>query len=527
MIRVFSLFALVGAAALGQDKPGTTARPSLSGAELIDSHIEAKWKANGIKPAKAAEDYEFLRRAWLDICGVIPPADEVARYLKDDRKNKESMLVDTLIATERYAEYFAEFWEAILIGYDYGVKNDSKDALYYWLRDEAFSKNLPYDEMVRRLINSKGSNQTQGNTVFLWRQLRNGGGVVEITGKIARSFMGTQIQCAQCHDHPFDRYTQEDFYGVASFFTRVRPKKVQPQNQQDQEFELYEDARGEITIPEAKDRKPVPPKFLDGAVPTKDEPRRQAFGRILTRKENLQFAMSAVNRYWGHFFGRGIVHPVEEFNDKNKPSHPELLKELAQDFIDHKYDLKWLVRTIATSKTYQLSSSMSKKDAPDPKFFACAPVRMMTPEQLFNSLMEATGAEDLFRLQEKKTGGFNEVRGQKTQILRQFRFTFGDDESTDIADFAGTIPQALLFLNGELMQRGVTQQNGRLDLILRTRKNLGERLDLMFMSALGRHPNNKDLQRFVPFIQKKNEDRVAFEDVYWTLLNTTEFMFIH
>ena len=527
-IAAVVLLSLVSSAAARQDAPGSTqSQPTLSGSALIDSHIEAKWKANGVKPARAAEDWEFLRRAWLDICGVIPPADVVYRYLRDPKRDKQARIVDEMLESPRYAEYWAEFWEAILIGYDYGVKNDSRDSLYYWLRDEAFAKNLAYDEVARRLVDSAGSNQKKGNAVFMWRLLRNGGGNVEVTTKVARAFMGTQIQCAQCHDHPFDKWTQEDFYGVAAFFARVRQKKVLPQNNQDQEYEVYEGRDGDVRIPDSKDRRPVPPKSLDALAPAKDEARRAAFARIMTRPENLQFARAVVNRYWGHFFGRGIVHPVEEFNNRNKPTHPELLDALAQDFIAHKYDLKWLVRAIANSRAYGLSSSMSKKEMPDPKFYAVAPVRTMSPEQLFNSLMEATGGEDLFKLAEKKQGGIDTVRGQKTQILRAFRFTFGDDESTDIVDFAGTVPQALMMLNGDIMTRGVTQQNGRLDLILRTRPKLADRLDLMFTSVLGRRPSARDYERFAGHLMARNQDRAAFEDVYWVLLNSSEFMFIH
>jgi hypothetical protein len=524
MTRALAALLLLAGAARPQDaKP---AKP-LSGSALIDHHVQAKWAAAGVKPSRPAEDREFLRRAHLDLCGVIPPADLVYRFLKDDARDKRAKIVDELLESDRYAEYWAEYWEAILLGYDYGVKSESLDTMYAWLRDSVFRRNLPYDEMARRIIAANGSNQKAGEVNLLYRFLRNGGGTVEITTKVARVFMGTQIQCAQCHDHPFDRWTQDDFYGVAAFFARVRNRKVKPEDDRDREFEIFESPRGEVNFPDPKDRRVVPPKFLDGLEPAKEETRRAAFARILTRRENLQFARALVNRYWGHFFGRGMVHPVEEFNDRNRPSHPELLDALARDFIDHGYDLKWLIRALVNSKPYQLSSVKPSKEPPDEKLFAMAQVRTMTPEQFFASMIEATGVEDLFRLQARRQGQAEQVRQAKLNMLRGYRFVFGDDESTDIVDFAGTIPQALAVMNGDSTNRNMIQQNARLDLILRTRKNLGERLDLLFVSILGRHPTNADLQRFVPYLQSKKEERAAFEDVAWVLLNSSEFMFIH
>jgi hypothetical protein len=491
--------------------------------DLIDGPISAAWAREGIRPAVPADDAAFLRRAHLDILGVIPPLDLVERFLADRRPDRRARLVDELLDHERYARNWAGIWDALLIGYDYGVKNDTADVLLEWLRTEVFARNLPLDEMFRRLVSASGIPQKEGPAVFPWKYLRSGG-TTELSVRVARVFLGAQIQCAQCHDHPWDRWTQEDFQGVNAFFIRLRQRKVKPGDPKDREILVFEAPQGEAFLGEGRARRAIPPRFLDGAVPGKEEARRAAFGRIASRPENLRFSRALVNRMWAHFFGRGLVHPVEEMNERNRPTHPELLDALAAEFAVRNFDPKWLIRTICASRAYQLSSRKPRGVQPShERLYPYALTRGMSPDELFDSLVEATGAEARLRVAAKGRS----LEAVRRDILRQFRFTFGDDENTDVVDFQGTIPQALLLLNGDLVQRSLVERDQRLDLILRSESDPARRIDLIFKSALSRPPTGRERQRYSGHVAKAHDDRKAYEDVFWTLLNSSEFLFSH
>ena len=522
-MRLFLAVPLLLLGAAPQDRLGP-----LDGANLIDAHVSAGWTREGLRPAPSADDPEFLRRVHLDILGVIPSLDLVTRFLADKRADRRARLVDELLKDERYGRNWAEIWEALLIGYDYGLKGDTGDALLEWLRTDVFAKNLPYNEMFRRLVSAGGVPQVDGAAAFPWRFLRGGGGAPELTTRVSRLFLGAQIQCAQCHDHPWDRWTQEDFHGVAAFFVRVRQRKLKPEDPRDKGVEIFDAPNGESQFGEGRSRRAVPPRFLDGELPGKNEPRRAAFARLASRPENPRFARALVNRYWGHFFGRGLVHPVEELNERNRPSHPELLDALAAGFVRSGHDLKWLIRAVVTSRAYQLSSRRPRGvHAPAPHHFSYALTRAMSPEELFNSLIEASGSEERLRAAAKRSGGGRTVEAVKREILRQFRFTFGDDENSDMVEFHGTIPQALLMLNGELVQRSLLERDQRLDLILRSETDPARRLELIFLSVLGRPPAGRERQRYGAHVAKLLDDRAAYEDVFWTLLNSSEFLFSH
>jgi len=496
------------------------------GADLIDALISGEWVRQGVRPAATAEDPEFLRRVHLDILGVIPPLDVARRFLEDRKPGKRERLVEELLADERYARNWAAIWEALLIGYDYGVKNESGDTLLEWLRAEVFAKNLPLDEMFRRLVSASGIPQKEGPAVFPWKFARQGG-PAEFSVRIARVFLGAQIQCAQCHDHPFDKWTQEDFQGVSAFFARLRVKKVKPDDPKDREVEIFDAPQGEAFLGEGKARRKVAPRFLDGGEPAPDEPRRAAFARLASRPGNLAFSRALVNRMWAHFFGRGLVHPVEEMNDRNRPSHPELLDGLAREFAAQGFDPKWLVRSICRSRTYQLSSRRPRAVQPaEERYFGHALTRAMSPDELFDSIVEATGSEGRLRAQAKNAPG-RTLETIRRDILRQFRFTFGDDENTDVVDFQGTVPQALMLLNGEMVQRGLVDRDHRLDLVFRTESDPSRRLELIFLSALARPPTGRERQRFTAHIAALHGERAAYEDVFWTLLNSSEFLFSH
>ncbi|MBI3858120.1 MAG: DUF1553 domain-containing protein [Planctomycetes bacterium] len=505
-------------AALAAAISATAQEPVSTGSALIDQQIFRTWKDAGIPNAGPSDDAEFLRRASLDILGLLPDPDETLAFLKETKADKRAAKIDQLLARPEYARAWAEVWEDILLGYDQQSRADSGQALNTWLRDEVFAKNMPYDKMVTALLSSNGINTECGPVNFLLKVARKDGmGGVSMASKASKLFMSTQIQCAQCHDHPFDRFTQEDFFGMVAFFARTKSKKVDAKDQKDKRVELYDDTKGEASFGEGKAKKNVGPRFLDEIDPPKDLPRREAFVKLMIRPENPLFARSVVNRYWARFFGRGIIEPVDDFSNRFKPSHPELLDRLSREFVSQGYDIAWLIRTIANSRSYQLSSR-KPENASAERFFSYADTRPLTPEQLCACLMGSLGLVD-----------GEGVAKNKADLLRQFRQRFGDEETADRGNFQGTIPQALMIMNGSMPNGEISRANNRLDKILKQFAGPEERLERIFLTVLCRMPSARERSTYLPYVKtaKPKKEKEPYEDVYWVLLNSSEFLFNH
>jgi uncharacterized protein DUF1549/uncharacterized protein DUF1553 len=483
----------------GQDTP-----PTLTGSALIDQQIAKVWAEAGVVHAGPSDDAEFLRRLSLDLVSLPPSPEETLEFIKDTNPGKRAAKVDQLLARPEYAHAWAELWESLLIGYDERRRTDSKHGLYTWLRDEVFAKNLPYDKMVAALLTATGVNTENGPVNFLIRV--NGGGSIAMASRLSRLFMSTQIQCAECHDHPFDRFTQEDFYGMVAFFARTRGRGVSRVGG-DGRFELFEVSKGEASFGAGKEKKTVAPRFLDETDPPKDVSRREAFARLLIRPENRLFAKAVVNRYWARFFGRGIIDPVDDFSNRFKPSHPELLDRLSKEFVAQGHDLAWLIRTIVNSKTYQLSSRKPENASAD-RFFSTAATRPLTPEQLHASLKAVLGLQN--------------GRG----LLQQLRQRFGDEEQADRGSYEGTIPQALMTMNGSTNGE-IGRANNCLDKILKQFPAPEERLKRIFLTVLCRLPSPHEAATYLPFVKAAGGNKEPYEDVVWVLLNSGEFLFNH
>jgi uncharacterized protein DUF1549/uncharacterized protein DUF1553 len=497
-------------------RPGAQ-ETTVTGSALIDQQISRTWVDAGLPNAGISDDAEFLRRLSLDLVGALPSPEETLEFLKDTKPGKRAGKIDQLLGRPEYAHTWAELWENLLIGYDDKTRTDSKKALYTWLRNEVFAKNLSYDKMVRALISSNGINTDIGPVNFLIRLTRkDGGGGVSMASKASKLFMSTQIQCAQCHDHPFDRFTQEDFYGMVAFFARTKAKKVDTtKDSKDTRYELYDDAKGEASYGEGKAKKNVNPRFLDEVDPPKEMSRREAFVHLLLRPENPLFAKSVVNRYWARFFGRGIIEPVDDFSNRFKPSHPELLDRLSKEFAAQGHDLAWLIRAIANSRTYQLSSR-KPENASAERYFSYADTRPLTPEQLIACLTDALGLVDGQGVAKDKGG-----------LLRQFRQRFGDEEMADRGVFQGTIPQALMIMNGAMPNGEIGRVNNRLDKILKQVAEPESRLDRIFLTVVCRLPSARERATYLPYVKSNGAKKEPYEDVFWVLLNSSEFLFNH
>ena len=557
------LAALVVPTGFAQD---TATQPKLSGSALIDHWIKAKWTEANLKPAARASEAEYLRRVYLDVVGQIPALDEAEKYLADKGYRKREALVDQLLKDDRYAEHWADVWSGIIVGFD--KDNRAQGARNQGTHDirEIFDKNTPMDEFARKVITVSGyvtegpgmmmmegdkEEKQVGLASYMVRQFREAGKDFPkaVAGKLTRAFMGVQIQCAQCHDHPFDKWTQEEFYGMASFFTEVRVRREQKDGK-GQGYHVEEVSRGPVgrkmdgpnlSIPDSKSG-PIKPSFIEtGKGSEQGTSRRATFAKYVTAPENVQFANMCVNRYWSHFFGTGIVNPVDDFNGKNKPSHPELMDELAKDFIAHKYDLHWLIKAITGSEAYNLTSRSAAKerDAQAEKLFALGRVRALAPEQILRSVIEAANLDEGPMMNRRELGGRAQMKGAKgagkseqTQRLimmltAQFRNTFEDDEGSEAVEFAGTIPSALLMMNSQIVAGGTTDRrfNGFADMLSK-HPTPEAKVKAIFLSCLSRTPSSGEASRWLSHVQTSTGNG-GYEDLMWTLLNTSEFLFNH
>jgi hypothetical protein len=557
------LAALVVSTGFAQD---TTSQPKLSGSALIDHWIKAKWTEANLKPSARASEAEYMRRVYLDVVGQIPALDEAEKYLADKSSGKRAALVDQLLKDDRYADHWADVWSGIIVGFD--KDNRAQGARNQGTHDirEIFDKNTSMDEFARKVITVTGyvtegpgmmmmegdkEEKPVGLASYMVRQFREAGRDFPkaVAGKLTRAFMGVQIQCAQCHDHPFDKWTQEEFYGMASFFTEVRVRREQKDGK-GLGYHVEEVQRGPVgkkmdgpnlSIPDSKSG-PIKPSFIETGKGT--EPgasRRATFAKYVTSPENLQFAKMCVNRYWSHFFGTGIVNPVDDFNGKNKPSHPELMEELAKDFIAHKYDLHWLIKAITGSEAYNLTSRAAAKerDAQAEKLFALGHIRALAPEQILRSVIEAANLDEgpmMGRREMRGAGlkGAGKAAGKSEQTQRmimmltaQFRNTFEDDEGSEAVEFAGTIPSALLMMNSQIVAGGTTDRrfNGFADMLAK-HPTPESKVRAIFLSCLSRTPTSSEASRWMSHISKASGN-AGYEDLMWTLLNTSEFLFNH
>jgi hypothetical protein len=546
---------------------------SPTGSARVDRLIRAKWEEAGVSPAEPATDAEFMRRASLDIVGVIPTLAEAERFLADSSPDKRSSYVESLLRSPEYATHWADIWAEMLLG----LKNEPRQLLLFFkaraeLR-EMFEKNLPFDQFARVVITARGAVYPIPGTaqeagagtppeaglasyIFKIFQESQQDLPKALAGKLSRTFLGIQIQCAQCHDHPFDRWTQEEFYGMASFFTELLPRRQPipdknppaPGQMKMPRFYFEIDDRNsrstpfrrgplasrmgmglgmgmDLSIPEGKGG-PVRAAFLDtkeGVEP--GTPRRVQFAKYMTEKSNLQFARAAVNRTWAHFFGAGFVNPPDDFSATNKPTHPELLDALARDFIEHGYDLHWLIRAITGSEAYGRTSRAKDRSGSAEKLFALARVRALSPEQILGSVFVATGRGQASPAAPALSDEMR--RRMMFGLLAQFRYAFGDDEGNELSDFTGSIPSALLMMNSPIVARGTgTQPGGTLERVLAAHAGVEDRIRSLFLLVLSRPPTDSERERWSAAL-KGTPGNAGYEDLVWTLLNTSEFLFNH
>lgn len=521
----------------GLAAPAQAGPDPIAVAQKIDQRIQAALDANKARPAPRTDDAEFLRRAYLDITGRIPPVSEVHEFLADASPDKRLKLVDRLLSSNGYVNNFAAVWRVALVPPSANQQAAFQaSSVENWLR-EKLREEVPYDAVARELITLQvgvppqgqgrpGGRQALVNTPARAYYQANEFRPENLAAGISRVFFGIKMECAQCHNHPFAKWSREQFWQQAAFFVRI-----QPQEQNGMVFNGTETDKGhEITIPTTNGKKiTTTPKFLDDQPIdlTSDPNPRELLANWLTAKSNPYFARATVNRMWAHFFGSGVVDPLDEMGDEATPSHPELLDDLAAAFIESGYDFKFLIRAIVASQTYQRTSVRTDPSQDEPTLFARMPLKGLTAEQLFDSLCQATGYRD----------------GQRGQVMPQVVFPGQGSARADfMAKFGNSVDrktetqksilQALAMMNGQFMTGVTNVQNSKTLAAVLDSPFLEdrERLQTLFLATLSRPMRPEEEAKFLRYLAAggpSGDSRKALADVFWVLLNSAEFSLNH
>ena len=513
-----------------------------SSTKHLDRYINAALKREGIQPSKMSEDAEFLRRVHLDLTGKIPTPEEVLDFLKDGSSNKRQKKIDLLLDSDAYLDYWSGLWVNWLIG----RREDGDDrriGLTFWVRD-ALTKNMPYNQFVQELIAADGELRDNGAGNYIMRYERS---PVFLTSHTSRLFLGLPMQCAECHDHKTEVWSQEDFYGIAAFFAGIdsqRKGNIQMMDTAGNErrmdnFLITNKPENSIWVERLE--KQVRPRFLGGTEYKGSLlKKREALAQWMTDKSNPYFSQAIVNRIWKRFMGRAFVEPVDGFGEENQPTNPELLKSLAKDFVIYNYDLQHLMRTILNSEAYQRTSQTNESNKDDQLYYSHAYVKPLSAEQFFYSVLQATGFERLQQVRmkgSKKQGGedrkgmLRQLEGMKREHLKKFLFLLDNGEMEEIEAFNGTIPQALMMINGDMVNDSASHEarGGFVNYVLEKWRGPIERMEYIYLNILSRLPTAKEKTYFRRYLERslyRNKD-FAYEDLYWVLLNSAEFSLNH
>ncbi len=486
----------------------------------IDELVYAKLKKLRVEPSGLCDDSTFIRRLYLDVTGQLPTADEYARFMISNLPNKRDLLVDELLERKEFSELWVLKWAELLQIRTDNNSNVSPKAMlqYYGWLQEKIAKNTPTNEWVKELLGANGG--TFKNPPTNYYQLERD--VIKVTENVAQVFMGMRVQCAQCHNHPFDRWTMDDYYGFAAFFTQIGRKGTDDPR----ELVIFNSGGGEINHP-VKGR-PMPPKFLGGAaadVVGKD--RRQVLADWLASPDNPYFAKNLANVVWNHFFGQGIINEVDDVRISNPASNQELLDELGKRFTGYKYDFKKLVKDICTSRTYQLATQATKSNEGDTRNFARGPIRRIRAETMLDIITGVTDTKNKFP---GLPLGARAVQIADGQTSTYFLTTFGRPTRETVCScevrLEPTLSQSLHLMNGDTVGPKI-QQGGLVAKMLQDKRTPAQVIETIYVRSLSRTPTTIELQKLLAQVDASPNKQQALEDVFWAVLNSREFMFNH
>ncbi len=512
---------------------------------FINEALQTAWQEYGVTPSPPATEAEWCRRTYLRVVGRIPTVEELQQFVDDRSTDKREKLVDELLTSDKYAEEYARhwttFWTNVLIGRSGGTQPDdlaSRDGLQQYLR-QALLENEPYDRIVHDLLSASGSNQPgaedfNGATNFFLASMDDKQTLA--TARTSRIFLGKQLQCTQCHNHPANEWAQNRFWEMNAFLRQMQVERdrasgtvrlvngdFQGEGGDATEAEVYyEHVNGlmKVAYPVFDGRVELPRSGLIDEVD-----RRKELANLIVRTDDL--GRAAVNRLWAHFLGFGFTRPIDDMGPHNPPAHPQLLDRLAQEFQSHDYDMKDLIRWITLSDAFGRSSKLAGESLADAPEFGQQPLfsryysRQMQPEEVYESLMVVAQAQ-------KPGQDFSQAEKARLQWLGQFTQNMGTDEGEETSTFHGNISQSLIMMNGPLMQRAVSHEHGSLlNRVAQSNMSPSEKIEHLFLSALARKPNKRESDLALKLYQDNKNPAIALQDIWWALLNSNEFILDH
>ncbi len=512
----------------------------------IDGHIQALLSQDKIAASGRSSDAEFCRRVYLDLTGRIPTAEQALAFIDDSDPAKREKLVDEVLKSKNYAFHMADIWQALLMPPNSDNRRLDGEPLVKWL-EKSFEENKPWNVMTREILTASGEQDKNGATTYF---LANSS-IDRLTDSVCKLFMGVQLQCAQCHNHPFNpSWKQEDYWSTAAFFMKV---KAQPPRGKDAAIPRVVEnnaAPKQKMLPESV--KHLPPKFPAGDKATfgPKEPYRPAFAKWLTSDANTFFAKAAVNRMWAQLFGRGLVHPIDDIQEGNPASHPGLLEDLAAQFRANKYDLHYLLKAICLSDAYQRTSKPAQgNENASAHYLARMPIKVLNPEQWYDSVTDLIAAGQLAadkakaedeKLRPNKENKENKENRENAKADKknlkipgrpgapqrnQYIAFFKGDDGADQTEYQSGIPQVLRLMNSPQLN------NQAIIRILDPKAKPQENTQKLYLAILGRKPTPKESARVNEMIAKvaakPGEARQVYADLSWVLLNSSEFALNH
>lgn len=507
-------------------KPKPTFQPTpIPTDHFIDQHVIAKLNDLKMTPSDLSTDEEFLRRVSIDLIGLQPTPTEVRAFVADTDAAKRAKIVDALFSRPEFVDHWSLKWGDLLQNSRVRLTEPAVYGFREWIRS-AVASNMPLDEMTRQLLTSKGgSADNPAGAYYLISKDTN-----DTLERVAEVFCGVRMLCARCHTHPLENWTQEDYYGLASFFNQVSPKN-------DPRMAGVPNARavalnlsaGFATNP--RSQRAQPPRYLGGSQPdlTPGIDRRVAFANWLTAPENPMFARSFTNRFWSYFFSRGIIDPVDDLRTTNPPVNPELLEALTKDFVEHRFDVRHLMRRIVSSQTYQRSSVANDSNRHDTLNFARSIPRRIPAEALLDSLVQATGVRENFG---GAPAGFTAAQLPDAEVTSDFLQLFGKPQRAEACecerDGDSNMLQALHLINGQSILRRVTDGGGRVAQLINAKQPDDQLIDELYLWSLSRRPTSKELELAKAHFQSYGEQqrREAAQDLMWSLFNSRDFLLV-
>jgi hypothetical protein len=497
---------------------------------FIDEHVIAQWRKLGLPPSELCDDATFIRRVTLDIAGRLPTLEVTQAFLADKAADRHEKLVDRLLASPDYADYFAGKWSAVLRNRRANSKDDARPtfAFHAWIR-ESLDKNVPFDEFVRGVLTAKGE-AIKEPPVAWYREVKDVSSQVE---DAAQLFLGQRIACAKCHHHPLEKWSTNDYWALAAFFTRVDVKapKLDKKDKKNEPAVSWivslKPGRAEAQNPRTKEFiKAAGLDAPDAALTPDDDPRGKLVDWMADPK-NPYFARTLVNRYWKHFLGRGLVEPEDDLRATNPPSNPELLDALAKQFVDSKYDLKKLVRAICTSNTYRLSAIPNVHNADDRQNYSRFLPRRLPAEVLYDAIDAVTLSKPAFK---GVPAGTRAVQLPDNQFESYFLSVFGRPDFATACECErgadSSLAQTLHMYNSIELAKKVAGE--RLKQLANDKRPADDRLRDLYMIALSRPPSAAELATLKAYLEARpNNQSAAYEDLLWALMNTKEFLYNH